>query len=256
MKSSFAICVLLPLLAFAGGGRARDSHPNDSREMRPTAVSINGKTGRGVLLSNSSTGNVFLLTARHVATSDGLFRHDIDLAFECLDGTKVHRQLKGGETRWLTTAKPELDLAWIGLREDELPDRVNFKHADIDSFSGEALSGSVSNKVLIAAYCDRGAVLVGFGSAKDVRFSGNQELLCVTQEVGYLNVTIPHSESGSPVFGLSDDGRYAELIGIVTVGCETQNVGGFIPVLGIADKLQDNFLGYLMTRLCDCKELW
>ena len=89
-----------------------------------------------------------------------------------------------------------------------------------------------------------------------MKFPGNQSLLCVTQHVGCLNVGISHSESGSPVFGLSDDGRYTELIGIVTVGHKTGDKGGFIPVLNIADKLQDNFLGCLQTRLCDCKELW
>ena len=256
MKVPVAILLLTSLPFLAGSGCAGEKDMTKVTAARPTTASLNADTGRGVLLAGSPTGSVFLLTARHVATYRGQFRHDIDLAFECLDGKTVHRRLKGGERRWLTTAKPEIDLAWIELKEDELPERSDFAFANIGSLSIEPLYASMSNEVLIASYQDRKASFSNFIFAEDVKFPGNQNLLCVTQEVGCLNAKIIQSESGSPVFWRSKDGSFTELIGIVTAGADHADEGGFIPVVTVEEKLRHNLRGFSKTNLCCCTNLW
>ena len=256
MKASVAILLLTSLPFLAGSGCVREKDRIKVPDARPTTATINANIGRGVLLAGSPTGSVFFLTARHVATYHELFRHDIDLAFECLDGKTVHRQLKDGERRWLTTAKPEIDLAWIELREDELPERGDFAFANIGSLSLKPLYASMSKEVLIASYQDRKASFSNFIFAEDVKFPGNQVLLCVTQEVGCLNAKINQSESGSPVFGASKDGNFTELIGIVTVGADSSDEGGFIPAVTVAEKMRHNLRGFSKTNLCVCTNLW
>lgn len=222
----------------------------------PTAASINNGVGRGVLVSDSPTGRVFFLTARHVVTYHGLFHHEIDLNFKCLNGQSVHRQIKDGEKRWLTAAKPELDFSWIELREDELPPQGNFVTANANAFSWNSIFLSMGKDVLVASYNDRAATFTKDLTAEGIKFPGNINLTCTTQKIGCLNVKITQSESGSPVFVRARSGEFTDLIGIVTVSADDCDEGGFMPVAMIADKLLSSFRGLFPTRLCDHKKLW
>ena len=252
MKDSVAICFLIFLSALVNSGCGRDLPHQKVAGARPTTISINGSLGRGVLLSNSSTGIVFLLTARHVATYKGCFKGDLTIDFECRDGKHVTKRIVQGEKRWMTTARPDIDMAWIQLRKEELPDGDNFRVALLPSpkLSWSDLKG---RQLLVASYQDKMALSIGRLNVENVSASGNQNLLRVTQSVEGLQVKIVPSESGSPVF--LPIGKEMDLIGIITI-TNSKDEAGFLPVSLVAERIRNNLNGFQVLRLSDCKELW
>ena len=252
-------CVLLLsatlLFLFFGCYRAESRSSSDNGFIvRPTSLTINSGIGRGVLLSYHD--KVVLLTARHVATLYGCSLDTMTLDYECRGGKIVQGQIVDGAKRWLTTANPSVDLAWIVLNQSEMPPIEDCVFASVESLTKDALQNALGSCVMVASYQDKSALFTNFVDVVDAKAEGNRNLKSISQRVGCLQANIQPSESGSPVFAKAKDGKSFDLIGIVTE-TDRKSEAGFVPVYDIAGKIHDNLEGCLLTELYRFEEeLW
>lgn len=250
--------VLCMVAAFAGCGKPSSDVSRFACSLKSGSKCIGGGVLVGSINQIGHT-NVALVTARHVVTYNWRYAIQYFGSGGLIFGGV---SLPSAWDRWFTSKVENVDIAWLVLNEDELPEREGFGWLPVDMIMKPSESLPAEGSSAMLANAGRCENVLYCGENRDVKENNlplpdNRYLKEIKGFVaGEIDLPTIVSESGSGVFITKDPCSGPELVGIAFASNDETKRTAFTWITNVVDDIKRTLNGGSAPRLISYPHLW